>query len=238
MSYTERHPDIVALTRMIAQLKEQKEKEARQKKAAPPSRRNNPQNLITQQLTLSLTEAEAAVASMTARTAEYQKRVNALKAAANAIPQVEAEYTQLTRDYEVTKKNYDALLGKLESAQISGSMESAGVMDFRVIDPPQVPSVPKAPNRPLLLSLALLVALAAGAALAFVLSQTRPIFDDEERLGQFTALPVFGTVPIAWTDSQTSRRRRTFFALVMSFLSLLSAYGAMMAALLLNTARG
>ncbi|HWI15093.1 MAG TPA: XrtA system polysaccharide chain length determinant [Burkholderiales bacterium] len=238
MSYTERHPDIVALVRMIDQLKEQKQREAKQKKTAAPGRRNSSQSVVAQQLTLSLTEADAAVASMSARMAEYQRRVNALKAAANAIPQVEAEYTQLTRDYEVTKKNYDALLGKLESAQISGSMESAGVMDFRVIDPPQVPSVPKAPNRPLLLSLALLVALAAGGGLSIVLSRTRPVFDDEDRLRHVTALPVFGTVPIAWTDSQTSGRRKGLVALTASFVGLLSAYGAVIAALLVSTARG
>jgi polysaccharide chain length determinant protein (PEP-CTERM system associated) len=235
MSYTERHPDIISLKQMIAQLKDQKQREAKKKPA--PVARAQPQNTVAQQLTVSLTEAEATVAAMKARTAEFQKRVNALRAAANAIPQVEAEYSQLTRDYEVTKKNYDALLAKLESAQISGSMESAGVMDFRVVDPPQVPAVPKAPNRVLLLSLALAFALACGVAVPTVVSQTRPTFEDEGRLYAVSGLPVFGTVPMAWTARQVSRGRRGTFALALSFVGLLAAYGAMISALLLNTAR-
>lgn len=229
MTYTERHPDIIALNQMIAQLKEQKQREAKQKKPSGPISKAPPQNLVVQQLTVSLTEAEAYVAAMKARTAEYQKRVSALRAAANAIPQVEAEYVQLTRDYEVTKKNYDALLAKLESAQISGSMESAGVMDFRVIDPPQVPTVPKAPNRALLFSIALVFAIGCGGALAVLMSQTRPTFEDEGSLRDVTELPVFGTVPAAWTARQAVRRRRSLFALVAALISLLSAYGALIA---------
>lgn len=237
MTYTERHPDIIALTRMMDQLREQKERESRQKKPAAAAPKAQAHNLIAQQLTVSLTEAEAAVAAMRARTVEYEKRVNALRAAANAIPKIEADYTQLTRDYEVTKKNYDLLLSKLESAQISGNMESAGVIDFRVIDPPQAPTVPKAPNRPVLLTIALLFAIGCGGALAFVMSQTRPTFDDEARLREVSELPVFATVPIAWTPRQAGRRRKNRFAFALSFLSLLSAYAAVMAALMLNVAR-
>lgn len=237
MTYTERHPDIISLTHMIAQLKEQKKREAKPVKPAAAGRKSQSQNDIAQQLTVSLTEAEAYLAAMRARVAEYQKRVNGLRAAANAIPQVEAEYTQLTRDYEVTKKNYDVLLAKLESAQISNNMESAGVMDFRVIDPPQVPSVPKAPNRPLLLSLALVFAIGCGGALSFVMSQVKPTFEEEETLGKFSELPVFGTVPIAWTDQQASKRRKSLFAFSLSFLSLLSAYGAVIAVLIFGAAR-
>ena len=82
------------------------------------------------------------MASMKARVAEYGRRYNELKAAVNSVPQVEAEYTQLTRDYEVTKRNYEGLLSRRETAQISGDMDAnTSVIDFRVIDPPQVPSL-------------------------------------------------------------------------------------------------
>lgn len=236
MMYTDRHPDVQSLTRMIAQLKQQREAEAKQRKPAAVQR-GPVQNLLAQQLAVAMAEAEAAVASMKARVGEYQKRVGALQAAAAAVPQVEAEYTQLTRDYEVTKKNYDTLLARLESAQISGSMENAGVMDFRVIDPPQAPSVPSAPNRPLLMSLGLLAALGAGIAVTVVLSQIRSTFDDEERLRASSGLPVLGTVVMAWTDKQITRRRKGLMAFVLSLVSLLSAYSALMAAMMLAGAR-
>ena len=236
LQYTEQHPDIISTGRMIDQLKKQKQQEAKLKKPAPT--RAQTQNPVLQQLSVSLAAAEASVASMKARVAEYDKRLTALKAAVNAVPQIDAEYTQLTRDYEVTKKNYESLLTRRETAEITGDMEAnTSVINFRVIDPPQVPSVPSAPNRPRLISMVLLVALAGGAGFAFLLSQVRPTFSDERRLREVSGLPVFGTVIMDYTEAQLAKRKKGLIALVLSFLSLLSAYAAIMAMLLLTTAR-
>ncbi len=236
LQYTEQHPDIVTTARMIEQLKEQKLQEAKGKKPVPTRAQN--QNPVAQQLSVSLAQAEASVASMRARVAEYDKRHKALKAAANAIPQIDAEYTQITRDYEVTKKNYENLLARRESAQITGDMEAnTSAMNFRVIDPPQVPPVPNAPNRPLLISMVLLGALASGLGFAFLLSQVRPTFVDERRLREVSGLPVFGTVVMAWTEAQLAKRKKGLRAFALSFLGLLSAYAAIMAMLTLTTAR-
>ena len=157
---------------------------------------------------------------------------------ANAIPQVEAEYTQLTRDHEVTKANYGQLLSRRESAQISGDMESnASVIDFRVIDPPTVPVVPNWPNRPMLMSVVFLAALAGGIGLAFLISQLRPTIYDERRLREVAGLAVFGTVVMAWTDTQRSKRKKGLIALLISLLTLLSAYAAIMVPLVLSASR-
>jgi polysaccharide chain length determinant protein (PEP-CTERM system associated) len=236
LNYTEQHPDIVAIVRIIAQLKEQKKADAKLRKPSPSAAQA--QDPVYQQLTVSLASAEANVAAMKARVAEYGRRYNELKAAANAVPQVDAEFTQLTRDYEVTKRNYENLLSRRESAQISGDMETrASVMDFRVIDPPQVPSVPKAPNRRLLMSLVLLAALGGGLGVAFLISQIRPTFNDERRLREVSGLQVLGTVVMAWTEAQKARRTRGLVALLISFASLLSAYAAIMAGLVLTASR-
>jgi polysaccharide chain length determinant protein (PEP-CTERM system associated) len=236
LNYTEQHPDIVAIVHIIAQLREQKKTEAKLRKPFPS--RAQAQDPVYQQLTVSLASAEANVAAMKARVAEYGKRYNELQAAANAVPQIDAEYTQLTRDYEVTKKNYESLLTRRESAQLSGDMEArASVIDFRVIDPPQVPRTPNAPNRPLLMSLILFAALGGGLGAAFLIGQMKPTFNDERRLREVSGLQVLGTVVMAWTEAQKARRTRGLMALLLSFLSLLSAYVAIMASLALTASR-
>jgi protein tyrosine kinase modulator len=236
LKYTEQHPDIVAILRSIDRLKEQKQQKAKLRK--PGSARPQSQNVVSQQLSVSLAEAEANVASMKARVAEYEKRYSALKAAADTIPKVDAEYTQLTRDYEVTRSNYNSLLSRLESAQISGNMEaSTSVMDFRVIDPPEVPSVPSAPNRPLLISMVLLAALGGGIGFAFLLSQVRPTLFDERRLREVSGLPVFGTVVWASTEARRAKQKKGLIAILVSFLALLSAYAAILATFTLTAAR-
>ena len=172
LTYTEQHPDIVSSNRMIAQLKEQKEREAKLRKPRPraPAQTQNP---LFQQLSVAMAEAEANVASMKARVAEYERRYSVLLASANSVPQAEAEYTQLTRDYQVNKKNYEDMLARRSQAKISGDMEAnASVMAFRIVDPPQFPSAPSSPNRLRLSFVVLLAALACGAGIAFLLSKS------------------------------------------------------------------
>ncbi len=238
LRYTETHPDIVAINRSIRLLKEQKAQEAKLRKPSPQAQAQTQQNPIIQQLTVSLATAEASVASMRARVGEYERRFNALKAAANAIPQVDAEYTQLTRDYEVNKKNYENLLARRESASITGDMEAnTSVMNFRVIDPPQVPTTPSAPNRPALVSMVLVAALAAGILFAFLMSQIRPTITDERKLYQVSGLPAFGTVVMAWTQTQMQRRKRGVVAFLASLVGLFSVYAAILGLLLFTAAR-
>jgi polysaccharide chain length determinant protein (PEP-CTERM system associated) len=236
LNFTEQHPDIVAIVRIITQLNEQRNAEA--KLAKPVLSATQAKDPVYQQLTISLTTAEANVAALTARVAEYSRRYSELQAAASAAPQVEAEYTQLTRDYDGTKARYDKLLERRESAQISGDMEASdGAMGFRVIDPPQVPLAPSAPNRPLLMTWVLLAALGGGLGVALMTSQIRPAFSDERRLREVSGLRVLGTVVMTWNDAQKARRTRALVAFLISFAGLLSAYAAIMAALVLAASR-
>jgi polysaccharide chain length determinant protein (PEP-CTERM system associated) len=232
LKYTDQHPDVVALVAAIAQLNAQKQAEAGQQKPGRGAAASK--DPVYQQLSVSLAAAEAKVASIKARVAEYEKRYAELKAAANAVPQVEAEYKQLTRDYDVIRDSYAKMLARRESAQISGDMAADGnVVEFRVVDPPQVRLAPKTRSRPLLMSLVLLAALGGGGGLAFLMSQMWPTFNDERRLRQVSGRPVLGTIILAPTAAQMARRRRGFAAFLVSFASLLSAYAAVMVALVL-----
>jgi len=232
LTYTEQHPDVVALVRIIAQLREQKQAEDRSGK---PVARQGP---VYEQLTVALATAEANVAAMKARVAEFGIRYNELQASANALPLIEAEFAQLNRDYDVIKRRYDTLLERRESAQISGDVEvSDSAMGFRVVDSPQVPLAPSTPNRLRLNSLVLLAALGGGFGIAFLIGQLRPTFSDEQRLREVSGLQVLGTVAMAWTDEQRKRRMRGLAVFVFSFLSLLAAYVAVMASIVLTVSR-
>jgi polysaccharide chain length determinant protein (PEP-CTERM system associated) len=236
LNYTDQHPDIVALLRILAQLKEQRmEEDALRKSSGGAALSQGP---VYQQLTVALASAEATVAAMKARVAEYSARYSELQAAANALPQIEAEYKQLTRDYDVIKRRYDSLAERRESAQISGDLEASDVvMGFRVVEPARVPLTPSSPNRLRLISMVLAAALAAGFGVAFLLSQFRPTFNEERRLRDVSGLPVLGTVVMAWTDAQQKRLTRGRRAIVASFLGLIVAYGAIMGMVLAALSR-
>ena len=238
LQYTDLHPDIQATKRLIDRLEEQKKIElAAQKKADPAGARI--QNPVYQQLTIAIAEADATVASLNARVAEYQRRYGDLRNASNMIPQVEQEYTQLMRDYDVYRQNYDALLKRRESVTMSGEVESkTDTVDFRVIDPPFVPSQPAWPNRPLLLSLVTLAGLGAGIAVAFLLSQLRRTVTDRRALRELTGLPLLGAVSRVETDETKRRKRKGLLTYLAALGSLIAAYGGVMVVQLIMSRAG
>lgn len=236
--YTEQHPDVVGNRRMIRELEEQKRQElaARKKVAAKPTAgpaaspiASNP---VFQQLKVALGENEANVASLKARVAEFEARFAKVKDSMKVMPQLEAELSQLNRDYDVNKKNYESLVARRESASITGELGSAsGVADFRLIDPPRVAPQPVAPNRMLLLAAALGVALGAGLFASFAATQLRPVFHDGRSLREITGLPLLGVVGLNLTDADRRKERRSLLRFLAALVALIGMYGGGIAVL-------
>ncbi|MBS1188653.1 MAG: polysaccharide chain length determinant protein, locus subfamily [Rhodocyclaceae bacterium] len=232
--YTEQHPDVLGARRMIKDLEEQKRQEIAARRKAGPGNgamavSNNP---VYQQLRISLAEAEANVASLRTRVQEFESRQQHMKELMKIAPQIEAELAQLNRDYEVTKKNYEGLVTRRESADISGNLDSvAGMADFRLVDPPRVAPKPVAPNRLLLLPLALLLSLAAGVFATFVASRLRPVFFDSRLLRQVTSLPLLGSVYLVESESGRHQEKSELRRFFVASGGLLAAFGAGLAVL-------
>jgi uncharacterized protein involved in exopolysaccharide biosynthesis len=140
---------------------------------------------IAQQLKVALNEAESNVVTVRARLAEYETRHAQLKASAELLPKVEKELAQLNRDQFLHKRQYDNFLGRRETLDMSEKLEDAGMVEFRIIDPPRVTPNPVAPNRLLLLAGVIGASLAAGLAIGFVVSQIRPTFHEDALRGSW-----------------------------------------------------
>ena len=208
--YTEDHPDVAGARRMIKELEAVKRKEVQElRKTAmtnPASGSSN--SLVYQELNRLLAASEVQVASLRARVGEYEARLSRARELMKTAPQIEAQFSQLNRDYEINKKRYDELVTRRESAALSGDLDSAaGVANFRLIDPPRASSQPVAPNRLLLLPLALLAALGAGLAAAFIASQLRAVFYDARSLREAVGLPLLGVVTLVLDDTAANREK-------------------------------
>jgi polysaccharide chain length determinant protein (PEP-CTERM system associated) len=227
--FTEDHPDVVGAKRVIRELEEQRRIAVAARPAgavsAPLVTGINGQARASETLKVSLAQAEASVASLSMRVAEYTDRYNRLKSSAALVPQLEAELAQLNRDYDVNKKNYESLVSRRESASISGEMQTvAGVDDFRLVDPPRVSARPVSPNRRLLLPLALILAIAAGLGAMYVAHEARPAFFDPRTVREVTGLPLLGTVTTIHNAEIRRRERMSLAKLAASFGVLLVLY--------------
>ena len=226
MQFTEVHPDIVSLKRLVAQLEERKLEEAKVRKPDVEIVAANP---VLQQLKISLSVAEARVASMRARVDEYSMRSSRLRTLTIAAPEIETQLSQLNRDYQINKENYEKLVASRESAKLSGDLNTTTeMMTFRVIDPPSVPLTPAGPHRIRLFSLVFAAALAIGLAGAVFMSKIRPTFLSHIDLLEVTGLPILGTISMKWTDEEKLRQRKSLYGFVFSSFALLMFYIALM----------
>jgi polysaccharide chain length determinant protein (PEP-CTERM system associated) len=215
--YTDAHPDVAGTRRIIADLEEQRLQELQSKRVAAArlgvTRGASPQdrNPLHQQLKFSLAEAEANVASLRAKLSSYEGQYAQLKASARLVPQVEAEFAQLNRDYEIQKKTYETLLTRRQSATIGEGVQDAGGTQFRVIDPPRVSPKPVPPARLALLGLAIAAALVAGLLASFAASELMPTFHDSRSLREVSKRPILGMVTMLPSEAATRMKRRNTY---------------------------
>lgn len=232
--YTELHPDVVGARRMLKELERQKQQQSAELRKSAMSNFGSSiggafgsDNLAVQEIGRLLAASQVQVAALRARVQEYSSRYARARSQMRTTPQIEAEYTQLNRDYAIHKKNYDDLVSRREAAALSGELESsAGVADFRLIDPPTVSAGPVAPNRMLLVPVALLVGVAAGLALAFALSQFRPVFHDSRSLRTVVGLPLLGVVTMVLSETAKQQKRADMRRFVMASSGLIGIFVA------------
>jgi polysaccharide chain length determinant protein (PEP-CTERM system associated) len=234
-SYTDNHPDVIGTRRVLADLEKQRADELKARNsnssAAGPVASTNP---VYQQLKISLTDSEAKVAQLKTRVAEYAARAEQSKEFMRLAPQTEQELAQLNRDYDIHKKEYDQLVTRRESANMSAQMESvAGVADFRLIDPPSVPTKPSAPNRSMLMPVVGVLALLLGGAMTMLLDQIRPAFFDSRVLRESTGLPILGSVSVTPNPERARKSRRSRWLFIGGVGSLVSVFGALTVVLVL-----
>jgi polysaccharide chain length determinant protein (PEP-CTERM system associated) len=229
--YTEKHPDVVRAQRQLdALLKKQQDVRAAVPDAslpteAAPGEAYGEPNPIYEQVKLRLIEMETQIEDISQRSAAARKEADALASKAEEVPQVEAEFQRLNRDYNIIKARHDELLARRESARMSRNRDDIGQqVQYRMIDPPLVANEPIGPNRPLFLNLVLVGAIGAGLGLALVLVVLDTSFATLSELRQYTDLPVLGAI----TDNGAGKKPVRGVA---GYLVLASIFGALVGVL-------
>lgn len=134
LQYTERHPDLIALRRLLREL------EQRRADAGAPARGRDPgrhASALLQQLRIALSQADARVAAIGVRVEQLAARHARLQQHSKGVLDIEAQLSQLNRDYDGNKEAYARLSSRREAARLSGDLSAASeLMNFRIIDPP------------------------------------------------------------------------------------------------------
>jgi polysaccharide chain length determinant protein (PEP-CTERM system associated) len=230
---TEQNPDVISLRREIAALEKELENDkngSKKDSGAANQAHSTVSNVVYQQLKLRLADAEGNVASLQRQVADAVANRERLNKLVRQAPEIELQSQNIDRDYGILKKNYEELIARRESTHITEAADTqADKVQFRTVDPPQVPLQPAAPNRPLLFSGVLLAGLGAGVGAAFLLGQLDQSFSSIGSLRRL-GLPVIGTVSQVNLSGSRRRTVKHAAALVATALVLLTIYGVLVAA--------
>ena len=141
---------------------------------AKPTARPNPQTVAAQEqqmeriqrLKAQITMANQEIAARQKEREKLSTELAGYQSRMASLPLREQEMIGVTRDYEMTKRSYDDLQGKMRSAEIGREMESLQKGErFTVLDAARIPERPFEPNRPLLN----LAGCLSGLAIAIIL---------------------------------------------------------------------
>ena len=153
-------------------------------------------NQVYDQLKVKLIEADTGIITLQRQRDEAVRYRDRLEKVQREQPGLIAEYQNMDRDYTVLRRNYEELLGRLQSANIAQAADTqADKVKLQIIDPPEIPRLPVAPNRLLLVTGVLLGGLLTGAGLTVLFGQLDRSFstvDDLRNLG----LPVLGGISV------------------------------------------
>jgi polysaccharide chain length determinant protein (PEP-CTERM system associated) len=232
LRYTDKHPDVVAARETLAQLKARQAAELEALKrgdASGAAGSGLSANPVYQSIQLQMNQADVEIAALRGELADHQRSEAELKRVVNSAPEIEAEFARLTRDYNVEKAQYNALVERLEKAKLSEDAADTGIVQFQIINPPTSDPAPVAPKRPLLLALVFLGAIGLGVGVAWLLAQIRPVFTNARTLADLTGLPVLGSVHRTWLEQYNLKIRRGLYKLAGAAIVLLIGFVAILA---------
>jgi polysaccharide chain length determinant protein (PEP-CTERM system associated) len=236
LKYTDRHPDVIATKATLQELKARRAAELESLRrgdagaVASSGAGNNP---VYQAIQLELNKQDVDIAALRRELVQHQTSVAELRQRLNSAPQVEAEFQQLNRDYDVNKTQYTALVESYQKARLGERADNAGSVRFEVVLPPTAPVAPVSPNRPKLLAAIWLGSMALAVGVSYLLNLVKPVIGSVRSVNELTDFPVLGVVGIAFPTQRTRELRRSIWRFSAATAGLFAGF---LAVLVLNWA--
>ncbi len=223
--YTDRHPDVRKTKEQIAKTERMREKLLADMRsnstAASPGEPKSPAMLeMESQLKANRAEIanhEASIRDLQGKVAQYQSRLN-------MAPVMEQQFADITRDYDQSKADYDALLAKKNQSEMATNLEKTQQGEhFRMLDPPNLPAKPYKPKRLQLCGVGLLVGLIFGATASFAREKLSGKLFTEREIKKLVPYAVMAEIPTIETPHERAARQKENWIVVFASLLLCGA---------------
>src|SRR5215831_4015495 len=215
--YTPQHPDVVRLKEQIANAEAMRRQQGAEVKtgtsvapAAGIRSRNGSQQISPiAQLESQLKANELEIANRKQEVKTLEVQIEQYQARLNLTPIREQQLTDVARNHEQSRTNYESLLAKkLQSGMATDLAKRQQGEQFAVLDPPSLPQRPYWPN-PLEFSLAGLGGgLILGLAWVILKEAADPRVRYEEDMRQWNTTKVVAAIPPLQTHAEEKRSSR------------------------------
>lgn len=226
--YTDKHPEIKRLKKLIAKLEKDLEATGGTTGRATTSQSKNRNqqagvyDQVLMQLEVQRKDIRLSIAKLTKEKELLQKRIDQYEEWVTAAPIREAEWSSLTREYDQLKKHYDYLVAQNLQAESMLNLEVRQKgSQFKIEDPGRVPIKPIEPNFMLIIGMSALVGLGLGGGGSVALDLFDGSIRDPEVLEPLLGVPLLITIPDIETNSEINKKRWRL-VLTVVLLTLLS----------------
>lgn len=235
LRFTDQHPDVIETKSVLENLETARQREIDAFLSESSGETNAPMSTLNQEISLEISRLESEIASLKVQEEDFVGKVAELEAKIDLVPQVEAESSSLNRDYDITKGKYEELLSRRESADLSRRADvTAEDLQFRIIEPPLLPSTPSGPARVIFFTIVLIIGFGSGIAIAFLVSQLTPVLVRAKQLTVVTPYPVWGAVSHLNLAEIKKKNRNRVIVFALSSGCILAMYVVLLAAEILN----
>ena len=212
--YTEKHPDIIRIKKIISEFEKKNGKDAQE---TSEELQYIPANMRMQlgEITAEIKTCKEDILNLNAQIRIYQTRVE-------NTPKREQELLSLERDYENVKASYNSLLNRKLEADIAVNMEKKQKGEqFRIIDPARLPQKPVSPNMKKLFLMAVAAGFGIGGGIIFLLEYFNTSFRSPEDIESYLGFSVMATVPLIYHHKDKWRKKLnqafSIFSIMISF---------------------
>jgi succinoglycan biosynthesis transport protein ExoP len=216
-TYTPRHPEVLKKEQEIVQQQtvvaalRDRPPVSPEKHGTGEERTDVEEDVVVAQLRSQLRANTLELEDLSQKDQKLRSDITTYQSRLNLTPVREQQLASLQRDYDLVKQHYGDLLKKQQESQLATDLEKRQEgQQFRLAEPPTIPTLPSSPNRIKISLIGLVGGLAAGCVLVFASEARNTAFYRTEDITRKLAMPLVVGVPIMLTavEQRTRSRRR------------------------------
>ena len=223
MRYTKRHPDVIRLKRMVAELEtEEKEIQGAAGDESVPQPLDRRRLLYTAANMRQLNELNSEKVALKSEIQKLREQIGVYQNRVEDTPKREQELLSLKRDYDNIRDTYNSLLSRKLEAELSVNMEKKQKGEqFRIIDPARIPAKPISPDMKKLFLLTIAAGLGFGGGIIFLLEFFNKSFREIDDMESFLGITVLAAIPPVYHPKDIILKR---FHNILSLASVFIAF--------------